>query len=101
VRPVPDLYAARVTSAYFADRPDEVLETARRLTYVIEGELDLIEELDRTPDAAILQFRRRQIEVIEQAVRDVAERHELSAESVDEVIVRLEEQRTRTDSMRR
>jgi spermidine synthase len=101
VRPVPDLYAARVTSAYFADRPDEVLETARRLAYVIEGELDLIEELDRTPDAAVLQFRRRQIEVIEQAVRDVAERHELSAESVDEVIVRLEEQRTRTVSMPR
>jgi spermidine synthase len=96
VRPVPDLYAARVTSAYFADRPDEVLETARRMTYVIEGELDLLEELDRTPDAAVLQFRRRQIEVIQQAVRDVAERHELSAESVDEVNVRLDELRTRT-----
>ena len=99
VRPAPDLYAARATSAYFADRPEELLETARRLTYVIEAECDLAEEIDRSVDDAVLQFRQGQIQIIEQAVLDVAMRHELNPVSVEEVIARLEELQIRTTNM--
>lgn len=93
VHPVPDLYSARVSAAYFADQPEEVLETARRLTYILDAELERIEELveqqNKPESAKILEFRQRQIEVIKRAVTDVAERHDLNETSVEEVITRL------------
>jgi len=93
IHPVPDLYSARVSAAYFADRPEEVLETARRLTYILDTELELIEELveqqNKPESGKILEFRQRQIEVIKRAVIDVAERHDLNETSVEEVITRL------------
>jgi hypothetical protein len=86
-------------AAYFADRPAEVLETARRLTYVIEAELDAIEENSETVISTVPEYRRKQIEVIRGAVSDVAQRHELSATSVDEVVTRLDELRERAEEM--
>jgi hypothetical protein len=91
--PNPDLYAARISAAYLADRPEEVLETARRLTYLLDAELELIEELveeqNKPESAKILEFRQRQIEIIKRAVTDVAERHNLNETSVEEVITKL------------
>lgn len=91
IHPVADLYAMRVSAAYFADRPEEVLETARRMTFVLESELDTIEERSDSAATAVLQLRRRQIGAILAAVNDVASRHELSSKSVAEVVTRLVE----------
>jgi spermidine synthase len=90
VAPVPDLYSARVTSAYYADQPNEVIETARRLAHVIETELDIIEADDKTIDTSAWQFRKQQLVVIGQAVTDVAARHNLNETSVTEVLDSLE-----------
>lgn len=93
IHPNPDLYAARISAAYFSDRPEEVLETARRLSYILDAELELIEELveqqNKPESAKILEFRQRQIEAIKRAVTDVAERHNLNETSVKEVINKL------------
>jgi len=90
VAPVPDLYSARITSAYYADRPNEVLETSRRMAYIIESELDLIEEEGTNVDVSAWQFRKQQLVVIGQAVADVAARHDLNETSVQEVLESLE-----------
>jgi hypothetical protein len=91
VHPVADLYAMRVSAAYFANRPEEVLETARRMTFILENELDAIEERTISVATGVLQFRQRQIGVILAAVNDVAKRHDLSSKSVDEVVTKLGE----------
>lgn len=91
VHPVPDLYAFRVSSAYFADQPDEVLETSRRLAYILKTEFDAIDDQERLPEIAILQFRQGQIDAIKRAVVDVSERHMLDETSVQEVVDELSE----------
>jgi hypothetical protein len=95
IHPVADLYAMRVSAAYFANRPEEVLETARRMTFILESELDSIEERSNSVDADVLEFRQRQIGAILAAVDDVAKRHDLSAQSVDEVVTKLRALRER------
>lgn len=99
VAPVPDLYSARVTSAYYADQPNEVIETARRLAYVIETELDIIEEGEKAADLGAWEFRKQQLVVIGQAVTDVAARHDLNETSVAEVLESLETLHERATSI--
>ena len=89
VHPVPDLYAMRVSAAYFANRPEEVLETARRMTFILEVELDAIEERSNTIATRVLQLRQQQIGAILGAVNDTAKRHDLSPKSVDEIVTKL------------
>ena len=101
IHPHPDLFSTRISSAYLADRPEEVLETARRLAYVLETELENIEENDKLKESPVLEFRQRQLEVIKNAVNDVANRHELNATSVSEVITRLEDLQERAAQISR
>jgi len=89
IHPVADLHAMRVSAAYFANRPEEVLETARRMAIILEGELDSIEERSDSVASRVLELRQRQIEVLLAAVNDVAGRHALPAESVNEVVTKL------------
>jgi spermidine synthase len=91
VRPVADLYAMRVSAAYFADRPEEVLETARRMTFILESELESIEKRSDAATIGLLELRKRQIGAILAAVNDVANRHDLSSQSVAEVVTKLGE----------
>ena len=101
IHPHPDLFTTRISSAYLADRPEEVLETARRLAYVLETELETIEENDKLKESPVLEFRQRQIEVIKNAVNDVANRHELNATSVSEVVTSLEKLQERAATITR
>ena len=82
-------WVMRVSAAYFANRPEEVLETARRMTFILEGELDSIEERSNTVATHVLRLRQQQIGAILGAVNDIAQRHELSPKSVDEVTTKL------------
>lgn len=91
IEPHPDLYASRVAAAFLADRPEELLETARRMTYVIEHELVRLEEDGLAQDNPVVAFRRGQIEVIEDAVLDIVSRHTLNEVSVSEVLGRLQQ----------
>jgi spermidine synthase len=47
----PDFYTLRLAAALVADRPDEVIETSRRLVHIFEGEIDRaekgLEKIDR------------------------------------------------------
>lgn len=102
LNPVPDLYAARAAAAYFADRPNELLETGRRLTYVIERELDVIEELNHTADEALLTLRQGQLEAIRAAMQDASSRHVIRADTLEEIFGHLQELQTRlTDTLSR
>jgi hypothetical protein len=89
----------RVSAAYFANRPEEVLETARRMAIILEGELDSIEERSDSVASRVLELRQRQIEVLLAAVNDVAGRHALPAESVNEVVKKLEQLQERAASL--
>jgi spermidine synthase len=89
LHPVSELYAMRISAAYLADRPDEVLETARRMTFILEGELDSIEAREAVNNEMELQFTQSQLEVILKAVNDITSRHELPQQSVQEVDTRL------------
>ena len=100
IHPHPDLFSSRVVAAYLADRPEEVLETARRMTYVIEGELDRIREDESSVNAATISFREGQIRVIEEALTDTAVRHSLSAVSVREVRDRLDQRREQIEEIK-
>ena len=100
IHPHPDLFSSRVVAAYLADRPEEVLETARRMTYVIEGELDRIREDESSVNAATISFREGQIRVIEEALTDTAVRHSLSAVSVREVRDRLDQLREQIEEIK-
>ena len=85
LHPVANLYVIRVTAAYLADRPDEVLETARRMAYILENDLNVMEELRLKNQQGLLRFRQSQIEVILKAIEDMADRHDIPAISVQEV----------------
>jgi hypothetical protein len=91
VHPVPDLYAMRVSAAYFANRPEEVLETARRMGFILEAELDSMAERSGSVVNRVLELRQMQIAAILDAVNDVAERHDLPPKSVEEVTSKLGE----------
>lgn len=100
IHPHPDLFSSRVVAAYLADRPEEVIETARRMTYVLEGELDRMEEDESSINAATIFFREGQIRVIEEAVADTAVRHSLSNLSVREVRDRLDQLRQQIEEIK-
>lgn len=89
INPNPYLFSSRVAAAYLADRPEEVLETVRRMTYVIESQLERFEEEGIASDSSELAFSLGQIGVIELAVQDAANRHDLHPTSVQEVMERL------------
>lgn len=91
INPNPYLFSSRIAAAFLADRPEEVLETARRMTYVIDSGLDRFEEDGTASDSSALAFSQGQIGVIEQAVQDAARRHDLNPTSVQEVMERLEQ----------
>ena len=99
IEPNPYLFSSRIAAAFLADRPEEVLETARRMTYVIESGLDRFEEDGIASDSSALAFSQGQIGVIEQAVQDVANRHDLNPTSVREVMERLAELKQRAAEM--
>jgi spermidine synthase len=84
IHPNPDLFSGRVSSAYFADRPEELLETIRRMTYIIESELSYLKE-DEDPNNPIVGFRAQQVELIELTLNEVALRRTLNPVSLEEV----------------
>ena len=96
--PVPDLYSARIASAYFADLPHEVLETARRLTHILESELDSLAEDVADQELANLRigFREEQLNLIDEAVKEMAVRHDLSETSVAEVLEQIDRVKNRS-----
>ena len=90
VHPVPDLYALRVSAAYLADRPNEVIETARRLAYIINAEVERVKEDNRLTEE-LSNLRLRQVAVIKSAVDDVSKRHEINPQTLREVLSKLDE----------
>ena len=91
VRPAPDLFTARILAAYFADLPDELVETARQLTYVMDIEMKAIEDEPGSNVADVLAFRRGQITAVMGALQDMARRHNINPTSVEEVTTRFDE----------
>lgn len=90
IHPNPDLFSGRVSSAYFADQPEELLETIRRMTYLIKSELDYLLE-DNKADSPLIGFRSQQIELIELTLDEVAQRRTLNSVSLVEVRERLDQ----------
>ncbi len=98
IHPSPDLFSARVSAAYFSGLPDEVVETIRRMTYVIESELDYMEKDESVGTQSLLDFRLQQLQLIELTLNDMSIRYsisEISLQEINERIVELREQALR------
>lgn len=93
----PDLYSMRVGAAYVADRAPDVIETARRLIYIFDHELDNAEQGRVDINRAAIDGKLAQVEAARRVVEDVESRHpdipayksELLEGRLDRVVDRL------------
>jgi hypothetical protein len=99
----PDLFNMRVAAAFVADDALDVIETARRLFYVFDTEVDGAIDGRFTVTRAAVDLKLRQVEAVRTVVDQVRREHDLppyKTESLDrefgDIIRRLEQLREDT-----
>ena len=96
----PDFYSMRVASAFVADDAMNVIETARRLIYVFNSEVDRAEEntIDLSPGAFDLKLR--QIETVRVVVDEIRRSHDIPRYKTEQLDSSLRELFGRLEAVR-
>jgi predicted membrane-bound spermidine synthase len=69
----PDFYSMRLASSFVADDVLDIVETARRLIYIFEQEVDRAEHGEVIPDKRSITVKLRQVEAVQQVLSNIRE----------------------------
>jgi len=92
-----DLYSMRIAAAFVADAAMDVIETARRLIYIFNYEVDRVEEGIFDPPSEVFDVKLRQIDTVRTIVDRIRQSHDIptyKTEQLDralrDIVIRLE-----------
>ena len=92
-----DLYSMRIAAAFVADAAMDVIETARRLIYIFNYEVDRVEEGIFDPPSEVFDVKLRQIDTVRTIVDQTRQSHDIptyKTEQLDralrDIVIRLE-----------
>ncbi|MGI9272998.1 MAG: spermidine synthase, partial [Woeseiaceae bacterium] len=93
----PDFYTMRLASSFVADDAPEIIETARRLIYIFDREIELVEEGQLNPEPQALRTKLLQVDAVQTILagtenddRIPAYKRDGLATSIEQVSARLQ-----------
>jgi hypothetical protein len=81
----PDFYSMRLASSFVADDVMNVVETARRLIFIYEGEVARAEAGETTPDARSIAFKIRQVGAVQEILKTLREDDRIPSYKIDDL----------------
>jgi hypothetical protein len=86
-----EFYSMRLASSYVADNAPEVIETARRLIYIFELEVELAEDGQIVPGAAALRTRLMQVNAVRTVLANFKDDDRIAAYKRDQLTASIEQ----------
>ena len=74
-----DLYSLRLASAYVADDADNIIETSRRIIYILEREVAAVEDGEYSPARPAILAKMRQVEAVRRVLEDLRDDDRIAA----------------------
>ena len=74
-----DLYSLRLASAYVADDADNIIETSRRIIYILEREVAAVEDGEYSPARPAILAKMRQVEGVRRVLEDLRDDDRIAA----------------------
>jgi hypothetical protein len=91
----PDFYSIRLAAAYVADTMPEIIETARRLTFIFDNEMGLAEDGEVNPSFPTLQAKARHVAAVEQILAGIEDDDRVEHYKIAELKASIEQSKAR------